>query len=76
MTAVVEWGLILEVIWTSLVAAIGVTILFSIVVYASSRAAEARRVGGSPAPFGVLAVAAMAAFLGAVVVGLLVILNK
>ena len=48
MLAVVEWGLILEVIWVSLVAGIGATVLFSLVVFGSSRAAEARRTGGEP----------------------------
>ncbi len=76
MIAVVEWSLIFEVVWVSLVAGIGVTILFSLVVFGSSRAMEARREGENPAPYGALAVLMMLAFLGAVALGLAIILNK
>ena len=76
MTAVVEWNLLLEVVWVSLVAGVGVTVLFSLVVFGSSRAAEARRNGQSPAIYGLLAGLMLLAFLGSVVFGSLVILNK
>ena len=76
MTGAVEWSLIGEVIWVSLVAGIGVTTLFALVVYGSSRAVEARRTGGNPAFFGALAVIGMTAFLGAVVLAIAVILHK
>ena len=76
MIAAIEWSLILEVVWVSLVAGIGVTILFSLVVFGSSRASEARREGANPAPYGLLALLMMIAFLGAVAFGIGVILNK
>jgi hypothetical protein len=76
MIAAIEWSLVLEVVWVSLVAGIGVTVLFSLVVFGSSRAAEARREGGSPAPYGLLAALMMIAFLGACAFGIGVILNK
>jgi hypothetical protein len=76
MLAAVEWDLIGEVIGVSLVAGIGVTILFSLVVYGSSRATEARREGGNAAFFGALALASMLAVAAVVVFALTVILNK
>ena len=76
MTAVVEWNLLFEVIWVSLVAGVGVTVLFSLVVFGSSRAAEARRNRENPAIYGLLAALMLVAFLGSVVFGLLVILHK
>jgi uncharacterized membrane protein len=76
MLAAIEWDLIGEVIWVSLVAGIGVTLLFSLVVYGSSRAAEARRAGDNPTIFGVVALVALLAFAGVVVFALTVILNK
>ncbi len=72
----VDGGLLLQVVWVSLVAGIGVTILFSLVVFGTSRAMEARREGENPAPYGALAVLMMVAFLGTVAFGIAVILDK
>lgn len=74
--AAVEWSQLLEVVWVSLLAGVGVTVLFSLVVFGSSRAAEARREGGSPALYGALAGLALLSFLGAVVFAITVILDK
>ena len=76
MIAAIEWDLLLEVVWVSLAAGIGVTTLFSLVVFGSSRAAEARRAGNNPAIFGLLAFAGMVATLALVVLALAVILQK
>jgi hypothetical protein len=76
MLAAVEWDLIGEVIGVSLAAGIGVTILFSLVVYGSSRAAEARREGANPAIFGALALASMLGVAAVVVYAITMILNK
>ena len=76
MIAAIEWNLIGQVVWVSLVAGILVTVLFSLVVYGSSRAAEARREGGNPTGFGALAVACSLGFLAVVVFAITVILNK
>jgi hypothetical protein len=76
MSAAIEWNLIGQVIWVSLVAAIGATVLFSLVVFGSSRAAESRRSGTNPAGYAALAAAALASFLAAVVLAVLVILDK
>lgn len=76
MTAAVEWGKLLEVVWASLAAGIGATVLYSFVVFSSSRAAEARREGSSATVFGLLATVALGAFLGLVVLAFVVILEK
>ena len=76
MLAAVEWNLIGQVIWVSLLAGIGVTTLFSLVVFGSSRAAEARREGQNPTIYGVVAVACSLAVAGVVVFAITVILNK
>ena len=76
MLAAVEWSLLLEVIWVSLLAGIGVSMLFAIVVFGTSRAAEARRDGANPTAYGALAFVSLVAFLGAVAFALTVILNK
>jgi hypothetical protein len=76
ISAAVEWSLIGEVIWVSLAAGIGVTTLFSLVVFGSSRAAEARRAGGNPAPYGLLAIVGFVAVMALVVLAIAVILHK
>jgi hypothetical protein len=76
MTATIEWSLLGDVIWQSLVAGIGVTALFSLVVFGSSRAAEARREGANPTIYGALALASLLAVAGVVVFAITVILNK
>jgi hypothetical protein len=74
---VIEWGLIAEVIWVSLVMGVGVIALFSFVIHGSSRAVDARRSGrGSPARYGALAAVSLAGFVGVVAFGLTVILQK
>jgi hypothetical protein len=74
--AVVEWDLIGDVIWQSLVAGVGVTLLFSLVVFGSSRAAEARRAGENPTIFGVVAFVSLLAVAAVVVLAITVILHK
>jgi hypothetical protein len=74
--AAIEWNLIGQVIWVSLLAGVGVTILFAFVVFGSSRAAEARRAGENPTAYGVLALLCSVAFLAVVVLAITVILNK
>ncbi|MGI8623160.1 MAG: hypothetical protein ACR2NB_06660 [Solirubrobacteraceae bacterium] len=74
--AAVEWGQLVQVIWVSLLAGVGVTGLFSLVVFGTSRAAEARREGAGSAGYGALAVVGLVGFLGVVVFAITVILNK
>jgi hypothetical protein len=67
-----------QVIWVSLAAGVSVTVLYSFVIYASVKSGEARREGRAGAGFAYVAVAtlAMAVFLGATVVGVIVMLSK
>ena len=74
----VDTGLLWQVIWVSLVAGVGVSALFSLVILAAARADDARRTGRDSAAmgYGILAVAALLIFLGGVVVGVQVMLSK
>jgi hypothetical protein len=75
--AAVEFGQIFEVIWVLLLAGVGVSGLFALVIFGSARAAEAQRQHSGPAAaYGALAFLAMAAVLGVVVFGITVILQK
>ena len=78
MFATVEFSQILEVIWVSLVAGIGVTAIYSVVIYGVSRAAEARREGngGEATMYGVVAMVAFALFAAGLIFGLSIVLNK
>jgi hypothetical protein len=78
MLANVKAGDIVEVIWVSLAAGIVVSTVFSIVVLGSARSAAARRTGAGTAAllWGGLAVVAFAAFAGAVVFGVHIMLSK
>ena len=76
--ASVDGGLLFQVIWSSLLAGIFVTGLFSFVVVFSSRSAEARRSGrgGTGAAYAALAIAAMTLFAFAVGWGVHIMLTK
>jgi len=76
--AAVEAGDILEVIWVSLVAAIFVSTVFSLVVVGSARSAEARRNGHGAGAlvWGGMALLMFALFAGAVVYGVHIMLSK
>ena len=76
--AAIDFHALGQVIWVSLVAGVGVTVLFSVVIWGADKAADARRGGqdGQALAYGVLAVAAMVVFSAAVVVGVVVMLHK
>ena len=75
--AAVDFHALGQVVWVSLVAGVGVTVLFSLVIFGADRADEARRSGeGHAAVFGALAVGAMIVFIAAVVLGVSVMLEK
>jgi hypothetical protein len=69
---------LLQVIWVSLLAGVGVTTLFSVVVVVGARADDARRSGrdGAAMVYGVLAVIAVLVFLGGAALGVEVMLSK
>jgi len=76
--AAVEVGLLLEVVWASLLAGIAVTVLFSCVVLFGARSAEARRGGesGAAMAYAALALASISAFAVVVVYGVTIMLSK
>ena len=76
--AAVDFHALGEVIWVSLVAGVGVTVLFSVVVYGADKAGVARRSGldGQAAVYAALAILAMLIFLAAVILAITVMLNK
>ena len=76
--AAVEASELLEVVWVSLVAGIAVNVLFSLVVWFSSRSVDARRGGAGAAAitYAGLAVLTFAAFGALVVYGVHIMLSK
>ena len=74
----VETGQLLEVLWVSLLAGVGVTACFSFVVLGGARSAEARRAGrgGASAVYAALSVLAFAVFAALVIVGVRTMLTK
>jgi hypothetical protein len=78
MLAAVNVGDLVEVVWVSLVAGVGVTLTFSLVVLGSGRSAEARRTGRETAAIGYATLAAMAflVFVVGLVLGVQIMLSK
>ena len=76
--AAIDFHALGQVIWVSLVAGVGVSVLFSLVIFGADKAGDARRAGqdGQAMAYGVLAVAAMVVFSLAVVFGVIVMLHK
>jgi hypothetical protein len=76
--AVIDFHGLFQVIWVSIVASITATVLFSSAVFGLARADEARRGGRgtAAAAFGALAVVSLVLFAAAVVLGVVVMLNK
>jgi hypothetical protein len=68
---VVDGGALLDLIWVSLLAGVGVVILFSLVILGGSRSADARRQGrgGAAAAFLSVSSIALIAFFAVLVVG-------
>jgi hypothetical protein len=76
--AAVDAAGLIEVVWVSLVAGVGVTLTFSLVVLGSGRSAEARRTGRETAAIGYAALAVMAflVFVAGLVLGVNIMLSK
>ena len=76
--AAIDFHALGQVIWVSLIAGVSATVLFSFVIFGADKANDARRAGqdGQALAYGVLAVAAMAIFSVAVVLGVIVMLRK
>jgi hypothetical protein len=69
---------ILQVVWVSLMAGVGITLMFSLVVLGGGRSANARRTGHDAAATGyaVLATVAFLVFAAGVVYGVHIMLSK
>ena len=78
MFAAIEVGQLFEVVWASLIAGVGITTVFSLLVYSGARAGEARRDGngGQAAVFVALTTLSLLAFVGGVVFGVIILLDK
>jgi hypothetical protein len=75
---VVEWDLILQVIYSALVAGVAVTIAVSFAILGFTRAADARRDGDTidTVFYSALFVLGLAACAGAIVLGIVVMTSK
>jgi hypothetical protein len=75
---VVEWHALWQTIWTAAVAGLGVTVIFSIAVMGAGRSQDRQNDGHGPAAlaYGVLAVVALLATLGAIAWGIVLIATK
>jgi hypothetical protein len=75
IASIVDTGDLLQVIWVSLAVGIGVTAVYGLAIFGASRAVDLGRAGrsGEATLFGALGVAAMAAVVAAVVLGVVVL---
>jgi hypothetical protein len=78
MLSVVELGQIVEVIWVSVLAGVGITAAYSFVVLGTGRSAEARRAGntGAAVGYGALAALFLIIFVGGFVLAVEIMLSK
>ena len=76
--AAIDFHALGQVVWVSLVAGVGVTVLFSLVIFGTDKARDARRGGqdGQAVLYSALAAVAMLVFSAAVVFAIVVMLNK
>jgi hypothetical protein len=74
----VDGHLLLQVVWVSLLAGVGISAVFSLVIYGAARAGDARRAGRGAAAtlFLALAVVAFAVFAAGVVLGVESMIEK
>jgi hypothetical protein len=75
---IVEWDLLLQVIWAALAAGVAVTISVSVAILGATRAADARRDGDTldMVFYSALFMLGLAACAGAVVLGIVVMTSK
>lgn len=78
LASAVEWGDVVEVLWVSAAAGIGVTLLFSLTILGATRAMDLRRNGftAAAAAYGVLMAVAGSGVGAAVVYGIVVMTQK
>ena len=78
ITAVVDTGDLLEVIWVSLLAGVSVTSIFWFAILGATRATEMRREGhyAGAVAFATVGLLAMAVVLGAIAFAIIVLVDK
>ena len=74
--AAIEWGLLGQVIWVSLVMGVGVVTLYALAVYGGSKAAECRRTGRAVSGYAGLAALCLVGCIAVVAFAIEQILNK
>jgi hypothetical protein len=74
----VDGGLLLQVVWVSLLAGVGISVLFSLVILGTAKADDARRAGHGVAAvaFSALALLAFGLFAAGVVLGVQTMIEK
>jgi len=74
----VDTSLLWQVIWVSLLAGVGISALFSLVILGGARAGDARRAGrgGAAAAYAALAAVALLLFAAGVLLGVQEMLTK
>jgi hypothetical protein len=78
MPAVIEWDKIAELLWVAPLAALIVSVAFSLIIMGSARATDARRAGTGTAAmlYSVVTLLATAGFIAVVVFGVAIIVKK
>jgi hypothetical protein len=78
MLSTIEWDKIGELLWVAPLAALAVSVTFSLMIVGSARATDAQRAGAGTTAmlYSVVAIAAGLAFAAVVVFGVGVIVNK
>jgi hypothetical protein len=78
LAEVVDWHDLLQVVWVSIVAGIGVTCAFAFAILGGARAVDLNRSGrpAEAALFGAVCAAALVAVGAAVVYGIVIMINK
>ena len=74
--AAIDAGQLAEVVWVSLLAGVAITTAYSLVVFGTARAADARRAGHSGAGYMALAATMLCLCAGAIVFAVHVMLKK
>ncbi len=78
MIFAVDFHLLWQVVWVSLLAGVGISALFSLVIVGAARAGDARKAGqrGAAAVYAALAVAGFLLFAAGVVLGVQAMVSK
>jgi hypothetical protein len=76
--AAIDTDALLELAWVAPLAALAVSLTFSLLIHGAARASDSRRAGraGAATAYGVLAIVAGLAFAATVVFGVIVITSK